>query len=358
MNKIFKFILPVLVCSVLFLSGCGQKLEPTEDMPLAGTTLKVYNWGEYIDEDVIDIFEQETGIKVIYDTFETNEDMYTKIKAAGTSCYDVCIPSDYMIKKMLDEDMLEEIDFSNIPNYKYIDEKYKKQVFDPEDKYSVPYVWGTVGLAINTDLVKDDITSWSVLWDNKYEKQILGIDSERDAIGLTLKYLGYSLNSKNENELNEAKEALIKQKPNILAYVGDQVKDKMLNEEASIAILWSGDGITLQQQDPKFKYVIPEEGSNYWIDSAVILKGCENKAGAEMFINFLCRPDIALKNVEYICYSTPHTEAYNMLDEEMKNNSAAYPPDEVLAKCEIFENLGDPTIMQKYSKIWLDVLSQ
>ena len=354
MNKIFKITL-LLLSITLILSCCGQKAVPTADKPLAGTTLKVYNWGEYIDEDVISMFEDETGIKVIYDTFETNEDMYTKLKAAGNNSYDVCIPSDYMIKKMLDEDMLAEL---NIPNYKYIDEKYKKQVFDPEDKYSVPYMWGTVGLAINTDLVKDEITSWNVLWDEKYEKQILGIDSERDAIGLTLKYLGYSLNSKDENELNEAKNALISQKKNILAYVGDQVKDKMLNEEAAIAILWSGDGIVLEQTDQKFKYIIPEEGSNYWIDSAVILKNCQNKAGAEAFINFLCRPDIALKNVEYICYSTPHTEAYNMLSDDMKNNSAAYPPDEIIAKCEIFENLSDVEIMQKYSKIWLDVLSQ
>lgn len=357
MKKTLRMVLLLLIAAIT-LSGCGQKPTPTADKPLAGTTLKVYNWGEYIDEDVIPIFEEETGIRVIYDTFETNEDMYTKLKAAGTNSYDICIPSDYMIKKMIDEGMLEEIDFSNVPNYVNIDDKYKGQVFDPEDKYSVPYMWGTVGLVINTDLVKEDITSWNVLWDSKYQKQILGIDSERDAIGLTLKHLGYSLNSKNENELNEAKEALIKQKPNILAYVGDQVKDKMLNEEAAIAILWSGDGIMLEQSDPKFKYIIPEEGSNYWIDSAVILKGCENKAGAEMFINFLCRPDIALKNIEYICYSTPNTEAYKMLSDEMKNNTAAYPSDETLAKCEIFENLSDPAIMQKYSKIWLDVLSQ
>ncbi len=357
MKKLFKISL-LMLFAVTILSGCGNDNTPTADKPLAGTTLKVYNWGEYIDEDVISIFEDETGINVVYDTFETNEDMYTKLKASGNNSYDVCIPSDYMIKKMLDEDMLAEIDFNNVPNYKYIDEKYKKQSFDPEDKYSVPYMWGTVGLAINTDLVKENIDSWNVLWDEKYEKQILGIDSERDAIGLTLKYLGYSLNSKNDSELEEAKQALISQKKNILAYVGDQVKDKMLSEEASIAILWSGDGIALQQTDPKFKYVIPKEGSNYWIDSAVILKNCQNKPAAEEFINFLCRPDIALKNIEYICYSTPHTEAYNMLSDEMKNNPAAYPSDEVLATCELFENLSNPKIMQKYSKIWLDVLSQ
>lgn len=357
MTKKILIMLLVLALS-LSVCACGGQNTPTADKPLAGTTLKVYNWGEYIDEDVIGMFEDETGIKVVYDTFETNEDMYTKLKASGTNTYDVCIPSDYMIKRMIDEDMLEKIDFSNVPNYKYIDTKYEKQVFDPNDEYSVPYMWGTVGLAINTDLVSEKIDSWEVLWDSKYQKKILGLDSERDAVGLTLKALGYSLNSRDAKELEEAKQALIKQKPNILAYVGDQVKDKMINEEAEIAMLWSGDGIALKMEDPKFEYVIPKEGSNFWIDSVVILKGTQNKAGAEAFIDFLCRPDIALKNVEYICYSTPNTEAFNQLPDEMKNDKSAYPGEDVLSKCEIFENLADNDIIQTYSKIWTEVLSQ
>lgn len=356
MKKVLTILLVLSI--VLSVCACSGGNTPTADKPLAGTTLKVFNWGEYIDEDVIGMFEKETGIKVVYDMFETNEDMYTKIKASGDNSYDVCFPSDYMIKRMIDEDMLAEIDFSNIPNYKYIDQKYQKQVFDPEDKFSVPYMWGTVGLAVNTEMVSEPIDSWQVLWDPKYEKQILGLDSERDAVGLTLKALGYSLNSRDLNELQEAKEALIKQKPNILAYVGDQVKDKMLNEEAAIAMLWSGDGIVLKMEDPKFEYVIPKEGSNVWIDSVVILKNTQNKAGAEAFINFLCRPDIALKNVEYICYSTPNTEAYAQLPDEMKNDKTAYPDEDVLSKCEIFENLADSEILQTYSKIWTEVLSK
>lgn len=356
MKKVLTILL--ILSIVLSVCACSGGNTPTADKPLAGTTLKVFNWGEYIDEDVIGMFEKETGIKVVYDMFETNEDMYTKIKASGDNSYDVCFPSDYMIKRMIDEDMLAEIDFSNIPNYKYIDQKYQKQVFDPEDKFSVPYMWGTVGLAVNTEMVSEPIDSWQVLWDSKYEKQILGLDSERDAVGLTLKALGYSLNSRDLNELQEAKEALIKQKPNILAYVGDQVKDKMLNEEAAIAVLWSGDGIVLKMEDPKFEYVIPKEGSNVWIDSVVILKNTQNKAGAEAFINFLCRPDIALKNVEYICYSTPNTEAYAQLPDEMKNDKTAYPGEDVLSKCEIFENLADSEILQTYSKIWTEVLSK
>ncbi len=354
-----KFFALLLVLTLTFsICACSGSTTPTADKPLAGTTLKVFNWGEYIDEDVISMFEEETGITVVYDTFETNEDMYTKIKASGDNSYDVCFPSDYMIKRMIDEDMLAEIDFSNVPNYKYIDQKYLKQVFDPEDKFSVPYMWGTVGLVVNTDLVAEKIDSWQVLWDPKYEKQILGLDSERDAVGLTLKALGYSLNSRDEAELEEAKQALIKQKPNILAYVGDQVKDKMINEEAAIAMLWSGDGIALKMEDPKFEYVIPKEGSNFWIDSVVILKNTQNKAGAEAFINFLCRPDIALKNVEYICYATPNTAAYEQLPDEIKNDKTAYPGEDVLSKCEIFENLADSDILQTYSKIWTEVLSQ
>ena len=340
------------------ISSCGTQQTPTADKPLAGTTLKVYNWGEYIDEDVIGMFEEETGIKVIYDTFETNEDMYTKIKSSGTNNYDVCIPSDYMIKKMIDEDMLEKIDFNNVPNYSYIDKKYTKQTFDPNDEYSVPYMWGTVGIAVNKEMVSEPIDSWQVLWDPKYKKQILGLDSERDAVGLTLKALGYSLNSTDPAQLEEAKQKLIEQKPNILAYVGDQVKDKMLNGEAAMALLWSGDGITLKYSDDRFDYVLPKEGTNFWIDSIVILKGTQNKAGAEAFINFLCRPDIGLKNAEYIGYCTPNTETFAQLDDELKNDKSAYPDEEYLSKCEIFENLADDEIMQTYSKIWLDVLSE
>ncbi len=324
-----------------------------------GTTLKVFNCGDYIDEEVLDIFEEETGIRVIYETYDTNENMYNKVKASGLNSYDICFPSDYMTARMIDEDMLAEINFDNIPNYKYISEKYTGQPFDPEDKYSVPYMWGTVGLAVNTNLVKEEINSWDVLWDSKYKGQILALDSERDGVSLTLKALGYSLNSEDPKELEEAKEALLKQKSNVQAYIGDQVKEKMINEAASIAVLYSGDGIALTQENPKFKYIIPEEGTNFWIDSMVILKDAENKEAAEQFINFMCRPDIALKNVEYICYSTPNTEAYKKLPESLKNDKACYPDEEILSKCEVYTNLAKKShVIQAYSQIWTEVLSE
>ena len=325
----------------------------------SGPTLKVFNCGEYIDEEILDMFEEETGIRVIYDTYETNEDMYNKVKSVGLNSYDICFPSDYMTERMIEEDMLAEINFDNIPNYKYIGDEYKHQSFDPEDKYSVPYMWGTVGLAINTNLVDEEITSWDVLWDPQYKGQILALNSERDAISLTLKALGYSLNSEDPKELEEAKQALLKQKNNIQAYIGDQVKEKMINEEAAIAVLYSGDGIALKQEDPKFKYVIPEEGTNKWIDSMVILKNAENKKEAELFINFLCRPDIAQKNVEYICYSTPNTAAKENLPDDLKHDKACYPDAVVLNKCEIYENLAKKKhVLQAYSEIWTEVLSQ
>lgn len=324
-----------------------------------GPALKVFNCGDYIDEEILSMFEEETGIRVIYDTYETNEDMYNKVKSTGLNSYDVCFPSDYMTARMIDENMLAEINFDNIPNYQYIGEEYKKQSFDPEDKYSVPYMWGTVGLSVNTELVKEDIDSWDVLWNPKYKGKILALDSERDAISLTLKALGYSLNSENPDELEEAKQALLQQKNNILAYIGDQVKEKMISEEAAIAVLYSGDGIALKQEDSKFKYVIPKEGTNKWIDSMVILKNSENKKAAEAFINFLCRPDIAQKNVEYICYSTPNTVAKEKLPDDLKNDKACYPDANILDTCEIYKNLAKKKhVLQAYSEIWTEVKSK
>ena len=238
------------------------------------------------------------------------------------------------------------------------DEKYKKQSFDPNDEYSIPYMWGTVGIVYNTDMVKEPIDSWNVLWDKKYEKQILMLNSERDSIGITLKLLGYSLNTTDEKALNLAKEKLIEQKPNTLAYVGDQVKDQLIAKEAAMAVVWSGDAINLKTNYDNFEYVIPKEGSNVWIDSAVILKGTKNKEAAEKFLNFLSRPDIALKNAQYIGYATPNTEAVKQLDPKITSDKDAYPDEEKLKTCEIFENLSDPKVMQIYSKIWLDVLAK
>ena len=327
--------------------------------------LYVYNWGEYIDESVIQQFEDETGIHVTYDLFETNEEMYPVIEA-GAVRYDAVCPSDYMIQKMAENNLLAEINFDNIPNLSEIDPVYmeRSKSFDPENKYSVPYTWGTVGILYNTKLVNElgipAPTKWSDLWDERYKGEILMHDSVRDAFMVALKDLGYSMNTENPKELAEARDLLIKQKPLVQAYVIDQVRDKMIGGEAAISVIYSGEMLYIQEEtadaDFTLEYVVPEEGTNIWIDSWVIPANARNKENAEKWINFLCRPDIALKNFEYITYSTPNKGAYDMLGDDMKNNNALFPDISGMENSEVFKYLGDETD-SIYNEMWKVVKS-
>ena len=313
----------------------------------------VYNWGEYIDPEVITMFEEETGISVIYEEFETNEIMYPKIKS-GAIAYDVVCPSDYMIERMVKEDLLAEINWDNVPNIKNIDPTYMDQSksFDPDNAYSVPYCFGTVGILYNKTMVDEPIDSWDVLWDPKYTDNILMQDSVRDAFSVALKRKGYSLNSTDVNELEEATADLIKQKPLVQAYVIDQVRDKMIGNEAAIGVIYSGEAIYTQWENENLEYVIPKEGSNVWIDSWVIPKNAQNKENGEKFINFLCRPDIALMNFEYITYSTPNKEARALIeDEELRNSTIAFPTADMLKDCETFRFLGNDADAF-YNELW------
>lgn len=345
MNRSIKVFLSLLVTLVLVagFAGCNSGKGPT---------IKVYNWGDYIDESVLDEFKQKTGITVIYDTFANNEDMYVKIKNGGSD-YDVAIPSDYMIKRMIREGMLNKINMDNVPNYKYIADKFKNLAYDKDNEYSVPYMWGTVGIIYNKTMVSDPVTSWKILWNEKYEKQILMLDSQRDSIGITLKMLGYSLNTRNQAELDEAKRALMEQKKLVLAYTGDEVKDKMISGEAAMAVVWSGDAMFMKGENPDLEYVIPEEGSNLWFDAMVIPSTSKHQKEAEMFIDFMCDPEIAFKNADYIGYSTPNTETMKLLDEELIEDKSAYPDDEDLVKCEVFEDLSDA--IKVYDEIWTEI---
>ena len=344
MKKYNRLILSlVLLLAVVLLTACQQDER---------VVLNVYNWGDYIDESVIQEFEEKYNIRVNYDTFSTNEDMYVKIKAGGAD-YDVLFPSDYMIERMIKEDMLHKLDFDNIPNYKYIEGQFKNLEYDPQNEYSVPYMWGTVGILYNKTMVDEPITSWRILWDQKYRKQILMLDSQRDSIGITLKMLGFDMNTRDLDELEEAKQALIEQKPLVLAYVGDDVKDKMIAGEAALAVVWSGDAVYMKWENPDLEYVIPEEGSNLWVDAMVIPKTSKNKAEAELFINFMCDPEIAFKNTDYIGYSSPHSEAKKMLDPELLDDPAAYPDLEGLVNYDIFKDLAD--YLKVYDRIWTEV---
>lgn len=345
-------VMAIMLALTVMITGCGN----TGDTGSNGekVILNVFNWGEYIGETTIKDFEAAyPHIKVNYENFTTNEDMYVKIKTGG-SAYDVAIPSDYMITRMLDEGLLKKINMDNIPNYKYIDERFRDLAFDPENEYSVPYMWGTVGILYNKTMVDDPVDSWEILWNEKYKKQILMPDSERESIGVALKLLGYSMNTRNIDELEEAKQLLIKQKPLVLSYVVDEVRDMMIGESAALAVVWSGDAYYCMSENENLEYVLPKEGTNYWFDSMVIPSTSKHQEEAELFINFMCDPEVAYNNADYIGYATPHTEVMKMLDPALVSDRNAYPLKEDLANCEIFEYPGDE-INREYNRIWTEV---
>lgn len=352
----FQKLIPVAMAVLIVIGGFiyGQK-----DGTSKNGQVIVYNWGEYIDPEIIDLFEEETGIDVIYEEFETNEIMYPKIQS-GAIAYDVVCPSDYMIQRMIENDLLAEINYDHIPNLKYIGDNYMKmsRQFDPENKYSVPYLWRTVGILYNKKMVDEPVDSWGILWDKKYEDSILMQDSVRDAFAVALKYLGYSLNSTDLDELEAAKNLLIEQKPLVQAYVIDQVRDKMIGGEAALGVIYSGEALYCQQENPDLDYVIPKEGTNIWIDSWVIPKNAKNVENAEAFINFLCRPDIAKMNFDYITYSIPNTAGRDLIeDESLRNSPIAFPDDSKLENCETFRFLGDDNDAL-YNRLWREIKSK
>lgn len=352
----FRRVVPAAMILVIVAGGFFYSAQNRSS---AADQVIVYNWGEYIDPEVLDIFEEETGITVVYEEFETNESMFPKVQAGAVS-YDLVCPSDYMIQRMIENNLLAEINFDNIPNLKNIGQQYLKQSqgFDPENKYSVPYCWGTVGILYNKTLVDDPVDSWSILWNEKYADQILMQNSVRDAFGIALKYLGYSLNSTDLDELEAAKELLMEQKPLVQAYVVDQVRDKMISNEAAIGVIYSGEAIYTQSENPNLEYVIPKEGSNVWIDSWVIPKNAQNKENAEAFINFLCRSDIAKMNFDYITYSTPNTAARELIeDDAIRNSTIAFPDANELERCETFNYLGTK-FDNIYNELWREIKSK
>lgn len=342
----------VMTAAVFLLGGCGKREYKNGEV-------YVFNWGEYIDKDVIDTFEETYDIKVYYDEFQENEDMYPIIEN-GSVIYDVVCPSDYMISKMIENDMLAELNYDNIPNIVNIDPEYllKSSEFDPGNKYAVPYCWGTVGILYNKTKVDEPIDSWSALFDERYSGEILMMDSVRDALGIALTYLGYSINTTNETELDAAKELLKQQYPLVQAYVVDQVRDKMIGGEAALGVIYSGEAIYTQRENEDLVYVVPKEGSNVWIDGWVIPANCNNKENAEKWINFMCDPEIALKNFEEITYSTPNKAARELIeDEEIKNSEIAFPNDEILSRCSTYIYLGeemDATYIQKWNEVKME----
>ncbi|MBQ4613168.1 MAG: ABC transporter substrate-binding protein [Clostridia bacterium] len=351
MKKLACLLAVCVVCGAF--GGCD--VQPTKET----VTLNVYNWGEYIDDEILDVnalFEQETGIKINYKTFESNESMYTLLES-GAAEYDVVIPSDYMIGKMIQEGMLAKLNFDNIPNYKYIDEVHKGLEYDPNNEYSVPYTWGTVGIFYNKKYVDeaDLAQGWDILWNEKYAGKIFMFDNARDSFMIALKKLGYSMNTTNPAEWKAAYDALAEQKPLVQGYFMDQVFQKMTNEEGWLAPYYSGDGanmITGDDGNEDIGYFVPHQGTNLFVDAMCVLATTKHQKEAEQYINFMCRTDVAVANAEYICYSTPHTEALELLDPEVVNDPMFYPDEEVLDKTEVFITLDDKTLkLQK--DLWI-----
>ena len=319
----------------------------------------VYNYGEYIDPEVIELFQEETGIEVVYDEYETNEIMYTKI-ASDPSSYDVVCPADYMVSRMISLDMVEPVDYDQLPNTKeHIGEQYFEamEAFDPGNQYAVPYFWGTVGILYNTNMVDDPVTSWDILWNPKYKGEILMQDSVRDAFMIPMIRNGFSINTVDPAEIEIAAQDLIAQSPLVQAYVVDQVRDKMIGNEAALGVIYSGEALYCQWENPDLEYVVPDEGSLVWFDSWVITKNARNKENALKWIDFLSRPDIALMNFEYITYSVPNVTAREMIeDEELRNSEIAFPGEDILSRCYSEEYLGEEG-EKLYSEAWKRVKS-
>ena len=329
-----KKITVLLLALFLALPLAGCRAEETE------RTINVYNWGEYIDESILEEFEEETGIHVNYKTFASNEMLYSAIKGGGNN-YDVIFPSDYMVARMQEEGMLRELDYSKIPNAANIDPRYLNPAYDPVQKYSIPYMWGTTGIIYNTTMVDEAPTCWMDLFTTELKGQVLIFDNPRDCIGLALKALGYSFNTTNKDEIAEAADLLIRQKEDgiVQAYVMDQIFDKMINNEAAIGTYYAGDYLTMVEENPDLAFVQPEEGSNLFVDAMCIPTCSKNYEDALAFINFMCRDDIVLRNCEETGYSSPSATAMELMDEEMASDPIAYPGEDILNKAETFGGL-------------------
>ena len=350
MKKLFAMAL-VLSLTAGLLTGCVYSRDS-----LGGDTssnvVNVYNWGEYIDESVLKDFEAATGIKVNYQMYDSNETMYSKIAGGGAN-YDVVIPSDYMVARLIEEDLVAPLNFDNIPNFADIDPALKNPAYDPENLYSVPYMWGLMGVIYNTKAVdEEDLGSWDLLWNEKYAGDILMIDNSRDAIGIALKRLGYSYNTTDEAQVRQAVDLLVEQWPIVQAYVMDDIFQKLEGANAYVGTYYYGDYLTMYENNPDLGFYIPEEGTNIYVDAMCILKDAPNKENAEAFINYMCSTQAGLKNCEAIWYSSPLLSVREELDPEIADDPYAYPDADIMAKCESYAGLPQ-NILDLYDSEWI-----
>lgn len=363
MNRsgMFKKMLSVFLAGsmVLALSACGSgSSQSSGSENTEKKSLTVFNYAEYLDPDVIEAFTEETGIEIKYEEALTPEDLYTKYKS-GAIHYDLICTSDYMMKRLIEEEELQKIDISSFENRENIGDKYWKmsESFDPGNQYTVPHFWGTLGILYNTTMVSAPVDSWSVLFDHEYAGNIIMQNSVRDTYMLALKYLGYSLNTTDEEEIREAHALLMAQKPDVAAYLVDEARDEVVAGNAAMAVVYSGEAYLGNQYNSDLTYVIPKEGSEIWIDSWAVTKDCEDLEAAQTFLDFLCREDMAQKNFEYIYYSTPNQAVIDSLSEEDRNNEAMVPSDEATGGCEVCTQTDEATTAL-YNELWKELKAE
>lgn len=312
--------------------------------------LYVYNWSEYMPDSVLKNFTKETGIKVKYSTYDSNEAMYAKVKTIGTSSYDIIVPSTYFVNKMSRENLLVKLDKSKLPNYKNLDTKLLSKPFDPNNDYSIPYLWGSTGISYNANLVKEPIDSWKNLWNSEYKKSILLNDDMREVFGMALKVLGYSSNSTNPKEIEEAYLKLKELLPNVKMFYSESQKQVYLNEEVKLGMNFNGEGFMANEENKAIKYIYPKEGALLWIDSLVIPKGAKNIDNAHIFINYLLKPEVSKIISEEIGYPSPNAKTLELLDEKTRNNRTIYPNEDDLLNSEFQIDVGE--VLPTYEKYW------
>lgn len=350
MKQLMQLLITSLVVAVLLLFSTKFIDPPPKSGK--GNNLYVYNWGEYIDPDLLKKFEKEYGIRVILETFDSNESMLAKIKNGGTH-YDIAVPSEYAIQKMVDEKLLIPIDHQKLPNLKNINPDFMNLDFDKDNKYSIPYFWGTVGILYNPDKTKGiDFSSWDSLWNPKLKNNVLIVDGAREALGFSLNSMGESLNETNTHKLNQAEKKLEKLGSNVKGVVGDEINTMMVQKEADVAVVWSGMGADIMTENENLDFVVPKEGSNLWFDNIVIPKTAQNVEGAHEFINFLLDAKNGKQNTEWVGYATPNKESYKLLDKETRDDERFYPSKEIQRKLEVYEDLGFENI-KLYNELFL-----
>jgi len=347
-----KRIAVFLLSAALLLSACANSGGLSGSQPKNNGVVEVSNWGEYIDESIFADFQQQTGIKVNYTTYSTNEELYSKLKSGG-AVYDVVFPSDYMVSRMIAENMLEPLYPSAIPNESLVQPQFQNPAYDPGGQYSVPYMWGTVGLIYNSTMITGPVDSWTSLFDPRYSGQILMFDNPRDAFGIALKINGDSYNTTDESQIRAAYAMLDQQKPLVQAYVMDQIFDKLTSGEAAIGPYYAGDALTMMAENPDLRYVVPKEESNLFVHTMVIPQGAPHKDAAQQFINFMLSDGVMLRNADVTGYSIP-TSAVEQLPDDVRNNPIAYPPADVLTRCETYTDLPADT-RSLYDDLWMQL---